>query len=342
MLTRLDDYFGHQSATHIERVTSPEPGWQERNYFNMHAPDGGDWFLVCGMGMSPNLHELNAYTICSYKGRAQIDFRSNVPLVDRSRLEAGAFSYEIVEPFKTWKINLAENDSGLEVDVVYTARHQPWEFAHIYAESEGRAIHDFQHIHQSGSYIGHVTVDGETIDVTGFVGQRDRTWGLRERLEFWIWMCVQFDDRSLSLYHFEDSHGNVQYTDGGLCFADRVGPRISSVKHDISFEPGTKRLSAATLNLVDAAGEHCEVEVRPLGPTVSYRAPYPDDHQPAKELGINRAANGVGRWEYDTYGADFKKYSGVYDPLCEFRCGDKVGHGIFELILLNYQPYGFS
>lgn len=341
MLVPLDDYFIHQNAESIATVGHGAKTWQERNYFNVHSTDG-EVLLTCGMGTTPNRDLANAYVISSIPGVGQTNYRAVRPIAgERTRMDVGAFAYEIVEPFKQWRITLGPNDSGLELDLEWTARHQPWEFGKIHAENaDGRILHDFVHIHQSGTYRGSMTIDGRTYDVDGWYGERDRTWGIRDSLEFWIWSAVQFEDSSLSLYHFEDRHGNVQYSNGGVCREDSVGPKLRLVEHKMNFEPGARIPLDGELRFAAEDGSTSTVEFRNLGPVASYISPLPHDPRNPRHSTLNRDDNGYEVWPYPRYWDAFTD-SPVFDALCEFRLDGKVGYGVLELVAISYEPYGF-
>jgi hypothetical protein len=345
VLVPLDDYFIHQTTDSVAQPGGGAKTFQERNYFNVHSTDG-QVLLVCGMGTAPNAGTANAYVISSTLGDdgGQIYWRGARPLDNnRARLDVGEFAYEIVEPMKQWRITMGPNDSGLELDLTWTARHQPWEFDRISADKpDGEVIHDFAHLHQSGLYTGSMVIDDHRYDVDGWYGVRDRTWGIREGLDFWIWSHVHFPDRSLSLYHFEDSAGNVQYSSGGFTDADSAGPAVRITEHDFELAPEERVPTAGTVRLATADGPEQMLEFKALGPLVNYLPPKLVDRG-QRTSATGHQTNGWDRWpnaEYDP--ATVRKAGLVHDSLCEFRLGDEVGYGVFELITMHYEPYGWA
>ena len=93
---------------------------------------------------------------------------------------------------------------------------------------------------QSGTYQGSFTLDGKTYDADGWFGIRDRTWGIRESLEFSIWSAVHFPTRTLHLYHFEAPDGTVLYSNGGFSHESGTGPELRIVSHDFELAPGER------------------------------------------------------------------------------------------------------
>jgi len=342
MLVDLDDYFIHQSACTIARVGNGIPNWQERNYFNMHSKES-DMMMVCGMGMAPNENQLSCYVISSAPGLGQTSYRALRKLDGaRDKLEVGAFSYTIVEPFKKWRIALASNESGLELDLEWTSRHKPWEFGTIHTVApDGHILSDFMHIQQSGTYQGTAKIDGKVYNLDGWYGERDRTWGIRETTAFWIWSAIQFEDCSLSIYHFETSQGEIQYSNAGLCYEDHVSAPLELVDHNLHFQPGQRVPTHGSFRLKGADGTISEVEFKFMGPLVSYWSPTNPDPANRTASIVNRPDNGFDKWSYDEHWGNFLK-SPVHDALVRFRMNGKVGYGIFELLAYAYEPYGFD
>ncbi|BBZ15614.1 hypothetical protein MBRA_58090 (plasmid) [Mycobacterium branderi] len=345
MLVPLDDYFIHQSTDSIAIPGGGRPEWQERNYFNVHSTNG-DVLLVCGMGTTPNTDLASAYVISAVPGinGGQTDWRGVRPISgDRARMDIGEFTFEIVEPMKQWRITMMPNGSGLEMDLSWTARHRPWEFDRISAaKPDGEAIHDFAHLHQSGTYRGWMKIDGNRYEADGWYGVRDRTWGIREGLDFWIWSCVQFPDRSLSLYHFEDAAGQIQYSSGGFCYPDRVGPGVQIVDHDFELAEGERVPSRGTVQLQTVDGKNEALEFRALGPLVSYMAPEPVDLSNPYASALGRPEAGWEHWPNKEYADAARRHGTIHDSLCEFRLGNETGYGVFELVALQYQRYGWT
>lgn len=345
MLVPLDDYFIHQNTDSIAAPGGGNPTWQERNYFNIHSTSG-DVLLVCGMGTTPNTDLAGAYLISAVEGEGggQINWRGVRSISgDRTRMDIGPFAYRIVEPLQRWQITMAPNDCGIELDVEWTARHQPFEFEKIWAtEADGRVRHDFAHMHQSGTYRGWMSIDGVRYDVDDWYGIRDRTWGVREALEFWIWSAVQFPDRTLSLYHFENTRGEVQYSHGGFSDATGTGPVVRISGHDFTLAPGERVPSDGVVWLEEPDGRKQELRFRRLGPVVSYMAPKPIDPLRPYDSALGRPENGFDRWPYDRYRDAVREHGTIHDSLCEFRLGDEIGYGVFELVAVSYEPYGWT
>ncbi|SOD72164.1 hypothetical protein SAMN05892883_1588 [Jatrophihabitans sp. GAS493] len=345
MLVPLDDYFIHQSSDSIAVPGGGSTKWQERNYFNVHSADG-EALLVCGMGTTPNTDLASVYVIAHTTGPdgGQTDWRGVRPIAgERTRMDVGEFAFEIVEPMKQWRITLAPNPSGIEIDLLWTARHQPFEFEKVFVQDDnGDVSLDFAHLHQSGTHRGWFKIDGKKYEVDDWYGVRDRTWGIREALEFWIWSCVHFPSRTLSLYHFESPDGKTLYSNGGFADADSTGPSLRILSHDFELVPGERVPRSGSVVLETESGEKLTMDFKPIGPIVNYFAPKPVDlaHPYASALG--RPENGWERWSNAEYAEDARTYGYLHDALCEFRIGDEVGYGVWELIALDYQPYGWT
>ena len=45
MLTKQDDFIGHQLPTTFDHVMSSDPSWMERLWYTGHPKPAGDWTL---------------------------------------------------------------------------------------------------------------------------------------------------------------------------------------------------------------------------------------------------------------------------------------------------------
>jgi hypothetical protein len=345
VLVPMDDYFLHQTTDSVAIPGAGAPTWQERNYFNIHSSDGR-LLVCCGMGTTPNTDLANAYLIAAVDGPdgGQVNWRGARPIAgDRARMDVGPFAFRIIEPMRRWQITMAPSGCGIELDVEWTARHRPWEFEKIHAAGpDGTVLHDFAHLHQAGTYQGWVRIDGTRFDVDDWYGIRDRTWGIREALEFWIWSAVHFRDRTLSLYHFESAEGEVQYSHGGFSGADDVGPAVRIVGHELTLAEGERVPSAGVLELAEPDGRRHELRFRRLGALATYMAPRPVDLRRPYDSALGRPEDGFERWPNAQYADAARRHGTIHDSLCEFRLGDEVGYGVVELVAVDYRPYGWS
>jgi hypothetical protein len=335
-----DEYFVHQLPRPLDTVHNSDPTWSDRCYFSVQNPEG-TMLVVTGYGINPNTQRGHGYAKIAFADGRHIDLDCARRVVDdRGELYAGPMRWTCVEPLKRWTLTLGPNDSGLEYELHYESRAPMWELLPIEIRKRGRTIVDMTHMKQSGRYSGWVKVGGEEISVDGFLGGRDRTFGVRmsDEIDFWIWLAIQFEDCSLEAYVFESRDGTVNYLDGGVTFEDgRHSHRFVSVEHDLRFDGARKRPASGSIVFTDTTGARYALEATA-------------DHQhvtahyglgPAKR----RLDGSLAWYAWDGHDAaaldEIDQGTMSLDQLMRVRMGDREGHGIVELFAMGdlYERY---
>lgn len=209
----------------------------DRFYFNLHGA-GPLPLVMIGAGSYPNVGVVDGYVIRCAPGR-QHNVRFSTRSDELPATGVGPLSWEVLEPFEAWRLRLAENPAGVELDVVWRARTNAWDTERIVLEDGKGGVSDFGHFFQSGTYEGTLVLDGEPRDVTGWLGQRDRSRGVRLTREgggMHLWIQAQFDDCSVSILFNEDREHNVTHCDGAVLHADRTNDPIVAGRHDLEFD----------------------------------------------------------------------------------------------------------
>jgi len=215
-----------------------------------------------------------------------------------------------------------------------------WELLPITIRKSGRLIVDMFHIKQPARYTGWVRIDGEEISLDGFVGGRDRTFGIRasEEVDFWLWFEAVFEDRAIEAWVWESSDGTVQYVDGGFTFDDgRLSKRFVAFQHNVIFEGDRKRPLRADIVFVDEDGETFRV-------TADAKCSHVNANYGAG-LSLRRARNGLSYYSWNSNDpadlAEVESNAVSIDQLMEFEMNGMVGHGIFEILARgdHYQRY---
>jgi len=258
-----DEYLVHQAVTTLDEVTSPDRHWTDRFFFSCHAPDGTGLF-VTGFGVFPNRREAVGYARVGLADGRHWDLLASRPLEDRADTSVGPLAWRVEEPRRRWRLTLGPNPSALEWDLTFTARTPIWEHRPVRWEKDGRLIVHQQHIQQGAGYEGWIHCGDERIEVDGFPGGRDRTWGIRDRLsvDMWLWHAIQFDDHMLAAWSLERQDGTVIYADGGLVHTDgSVSDRIVAIDHELVFDDAVKRPVGGEVRFTDTAGSERKAQL---------------------------------------------------------------------------------
>jgi hypothetical protein len=158
-----------------------------------------------------------------------------------------------------------------------------------------------------------------------------------------LWTTLQLPDRAFTLYLIEGADGKVQRLTGHLCPKLGEGPTVPIVaaEHAFEYHPRSARMAAGRLALTTADGGRWELSMRELttmylrgGGYAGYKGYY-------HGLWMGRDWQDGETFEVaDTRVAD--EVHGLDDTVVEVRCGDEVGYGIVEnMILPPFPRYGF-
>jgi hypothetical protein len=147
-----------------------DPRAYERYWFTAQDRTG-DLFVVTGFGLYPNLKTVEAYAIVNLRGlhttvRAHRSLSRN-----RFDMTVGPLSFEVVQPFKQWRLSLASNDYGISYEI-------DW-FDSKRAVLRPPGLGGYETF---GRQSGVVTMNGQRFELTQdtFRGSRDHHWGVRD------------------------------------------------------------------------------------------------------------------------------------------------------------------
>ena len=332
-----DERFTHQLPRPFDEMHHPDGSWSDRCYFFVHSHDGS-LLVTSGYGNNPNQGRSNAYGKVALGDGRHWDLTAgrSITASDQHELATGPMRWTCLEPLKRWRIELGPNGSGIEWDMEYVPRAPMWELLPMHVEVGGRTLVDMYHMKESGLYSGWVQIDGERISLDGFPGGRDRTFGVRvaDELDFWLWLDIGFEDRSIQAWVIESHDGTVQYVDGGITHVDgTLSKRFVKIEHEMEFDGDRKRPLRTEMVFTDEDG----VEHRVTG-----EAPFPDVNvyygQPLEKMTVERPDAGGYLLHYPWDSSDRDELVAVeeramsIDQLMRFEYEGRSGHGIFEIL----------
>jgi hypothetical protein len=317
-----------------------EVKWQERAYFTFHGPDGTG--MDFGVGRHPDAGGDGAYSAyaCLARDGKQTNVRAAGPLQSRLGLpDAKPFTFEIVEPHSEWRMQLGDNEV-LTADLTFKARTATWELPKSEVKSKGQTVASTQVLFQSGHYHGHVELGGERIEVDGWPGTRDRSWGFRRfegRLRSGLMVAgiFEFEDSALILWSIERRTGETVTRSGARLHNSGEITPVEDWGIDLSIDGEVGLVESAVLKVNDPAGDE-EYHMTYAGQTVYLAG--------GGYLEKGRHGHAAEETEVytDTYDltdeATRRAITGLDDHVVNVT-GTRAGSGVLELQLGKHERY---
>ncbi|MBF2754053.1 MAG: hypothetical protein ISN29_02170 [Gammaproteobacteria bacterium AqS3] len=178
MITKADDFPIHQTPNPIAHPES-ERNFYDRYFFSGYSLGEGRMFN-CAMGVYPNQQVADAAFSIVHEGR-QHNLRSSRALVNLERLDTrvGPIAVEVAEPLHTLVLHVDDGESGVRAELVFTRRCAPQEEPRHGNRIGNVLAMDATRMTQNGTWSGWYEIDGTRIEVDGWMGTRDRSWGIR-------------------------------------------------------------------------------------------------------------------------------------------------------------------
>ncbi len=138
MLSKADDYPIHQLPEPIA-TAGTDRNFYDRYFFNGYAMDGSVFFAAA-LGVYPHLNVMDASFSAIVDG-VQHNLRTSKLLnMERMDTVVGPISIEVVEPLKTLRLRVADNEHGIKADVTFHARALPVEVSCASPTASARAL----------------------------------------------------------------------------------------------------------------------------------------------------------------------------------------------------------
>jgi hypothetical protein len=266
-LTKGDDFPIHQTSEPIA-YSGTDRNFYDRYFFNGYGTQG-ETFFALAFGVYPHLNIADA-SFCVVQDGVQSALHASRWLnMERMDLAVGPIAIEVLEPLRRLKLTVDAADRGLSAEIVFEGRAFPVEEPRFIRRSGPRAFMDYTRLTQNGRYTGWIERDGKRTSVKGFMGTRDRSWGVRpvgarDAQEvvppqapqfYWIWSPTNFTSGSFFFHSNDDGAGEpwnrraVWAREG----ADVAGlAEIADCGIQIDFKSGTRHARRAVVSLEDA------------------------------------------------------------------------------------------
>ena len=253
MLSRQDDFIGHQLPTTFDHVMSSDPAWMERLWYTGHPIPGGDFIFDIGLGWHPNRNVMDGFAGVAFEGK-QFNVRVSRRLRPNPMETAiGPLEIEVIEGLRRHRLTLKPNESGLTFDLEFVATMNPHEEGEHFRRRNGRVTEHMARAQQLGAYRGWIEVAGKRLEVSesSWLGQRDHSWGVRAEMRtdetnppltfyppfFYCWATAQFKTRGLHVFFKERAPGDAIYISGedvgAIGTRTKESVRLEDVSHDI-------------------------------------------------------------------------------------------------------------
>jgi len=269
-LTKGDDFPIHQTSEPIA-YAGTDRNFYDRYFFNGYAYEG-ELFFAAAMGIYPHLNIADAAFVVVRDGVETALHASRWLGMERMDMSVGPISIEVLEPLNRLKLKVDAPDKGIRAEIVFEGRAFPIEEPRFIRRNGPRTFMDYTRLTQNGRYTGWLEVDGKRENVDGFVGTRDRSWGIRpigardaQELAppapaqfFWIWSPCNFPDGSF-FFHTNDDAAGEAWNRRAVWARDGSNAEAHAETHDpqiqIQWKSGTRHAKGAVVRLKDPSGE---------------------------------------------------------------------------------------
>jgi len=363
VLSRHDDFPIHQTP---EPLAHPSTG--DRNFYDRYWMGGfsrdGDLSFAAALGVYPNRRVMDASFSVVRDGRQHSLHASRLAPADRSETRVGPVSIEVLDPLRSLRLRIDDNETGLAGDLVFRARTGPIEEPRFTRQEGGVIFMDSTRFTQFGSWAGELRVAGKRVPVAAgrVLGTRDRSWGIRPVGEreaaapgpppqfFWLWAPIHFDDVCTHCGLNEDEKGRVWNSGGSVAptygtpeeIPDGDGAeRMASIAHRIEWEKGTRRARAAEIRMISEAGELRVITLEPIQRFQMLGLGY---MHPEWSHGLWKGESALAgeSWQLDDLDPLDPRHLHI-QQLCRARMGEREGIGLLEqLVIGSHEPSGFT
>ncbi len=361
-LTPADDYPLHQTAEPIA-FAGADRNFYDRFFFNGYDA-GQDVFFAAALGVYPQLNVMDAAVCLSLDG-TQYNLRASKDMkMDRLNLQVGPIRITLAQPLARTLIEVADNPHGLSGHLEARARHPAIEEPRFTRRIGPRGFMDYTRLTQNISWQGSLTLKGRKIDLTGFQGTRDRSWGVRpvgaadpqppsrEMQFYWLWTPANFAGHALFCHSNDDAQGaawNRRAVLADLARGAQQQTHFRRVALSPAYQSGTRRIESLGLELREG-DQRIEAQMEATG-RLFYMSGLGYTH-PHWSHGLDHGALEVGFDEMELDKAEAQLRSGTMHHLhvqalsrvALMRGGERYeGSGVIEQLFIGpHAPSGFA
>src|SRR4051812_8230292 len=261
-LHRFDDFPFHQGLFTLDIPDTSDTHYNDGYWFGFFAPGS---YVFTGLRLHPNNNVMDGYAGIVRDGE-QRNIRVSRALRPRAdELVVGPLSVEILEPMRRQRVLLHDNESGLSFDVVFESVGPAFAEAPHVQRRFGKLMNHVLRYTQVCRATGQITVDGQTTAVERWHAARDHSWGLRasmgpytpirgvepdaadrdpRALRLWVPLDAEGQGHIGFFHLHEDADGRLLDSEGRIDLPDGTEIAVDSVRHELEYFPGSRRLRA--------------------------------------------------------------------------------------------------
>ncbi len=338
-MSGLDELLIHNHPHPVRVMWTSDVQAYERMWFTSQDRSG-HLLVVAGMGIYPNLGTAEAFAIVNRRGQ-HTTVRAHRKLgLNRVDMTVGPIHFELVEPFRQWRLQLDPNEHGTSFDIAWFDTKRP-----VYRNQGSglfmgtRPFAGVAGYDGFGRQEGWVVVDDERFELTTqtYLGTRDHHWGTRDGVggrAHWSghqhphsgeW--VEFEEYGIWGDHVLYNLGDPRRGSGSL--EDR--------RYRLRFEPETHLLLSGEVDYVFAGGAVRTAAFERLGNQTAYLrcGMYggPNGGTPDGDIwqGMDLGDGVVSGETYDTNDPDVRaRICGLDQHHCRFVSEGETTFGIVE------------
>jgi hypothetical protein len=260
VLTRGDDYPIHQTPEPIA-YAGTDRNFYDRYFFNGYHAREGELFFSVAFGVYPHLNIADAAFCVTLDGVQTALHASRWLNMERMALAVGPITIDVEEPLQRLRVRVEAPEQGLRADLTFEGRSFPIEEPRFMRRLGPRAFMDYTRLTQNGRWRGWIERDCRREVVDGYVGTRDRSWGVRpvgarDPQEivppvapqfFWLWGPANFESGAYYFHTNDDGYGRpwnrreVWAPDGGEV---QEGEDFAV---DVTWKAGTRHATRAVI-----------------------------------------------------------------------------------------------
>jgi hypothetical protein len=346
-MSGIDEFLVHNYPHPVRVMWTTDAQAYERIWFTAQD-DAGALLVVCGLAFYPNLGTAEAYAIVNCRGQHTTVRAHRLLGDDRMDMRVGPLGFEVVQPFREWRLVLADNEYGVTFDIRWNDTKRAV-FRNLGAGviAAGKPFGGTAGYDGFGVQTGTVHVNGERFDLAPerFNGTRDHHWGTRDgvggrgRWSGWQHVIsgpfVQYPDWCLWVDHLMRNLGDPRPG------SDTLHKR----KYRLRFEPETNLVLGGEADLELRSGETKTMTFERLGNQIAFLrcGMYggPNGGTPDGDIWQGEfVGDGVVSGEtYDANDPDVRaRICGLDQHHMRFECDGQVSYGLFEA----YDPLCFE
>ncbi len=288
MLSRFDEFLIHQTPEPIAHPVSMDRHHYDR-YWLGGFPADASFYFAASLGLYPNRSVMDAAFSVVIDGEQHAFYASRRAPRERDETRVGPLSLEVLEPMRSLRLRLEDNDSGLRCDLVYRLRSVCVEEDRQVLRQGPAVMMDVTRFTQFGCWEGEIRIGDRTLRLQAARshGIRDRSWGRRPvgepdpgvpggaRQVFFLWAPLFWDDHASLAVFFEDGQGLRLHAEAKtvpLCAPGEVADAVdgsavtawAGVSRTLDYAGGTRRARSADLRLMAMDGSLRDIRIEPL------------------------------------------------------------------------------